>query len=229
MLPNANVKRPGRLPYIFVSTISANDSVNHTCDGTVSLTVIGADHTILSRACAVIKVDIPPNALENRLVRNRLYDRTCATENCVVCPNGSEGDCAIAGVVYRIICRNCGDEYIGETSRPLYVRVREHLEGKARSRTSTALGCHRLESHNGDDFEVIVEVVARETQTAARKTLEAFWIRVRQPKMNRRGECVSITRELSPIYEVGLPAGTVDSDQPGSRYYRRLGGLTLLI
>ncbi|XGW12540.1 hypothetical protein V3C99_013320 [Haemonchus contortus] len=32
-----------------------------------------------------------------------------------------------------------------------------------------------------------------------------------------------------PLYKVGLPAGTVDSDQPGSRYYRRPGGLALLI
>uniref|UniRef100_A0A7I5EDX8 Uncharacterized protein n=1 Tax=Haemonchus contortus TaxID=6289 RepID=A0A7I5EDX8_HAECO len=85
---------------------------------------------------------------------------------------------------------------------PLYVRVKEHLEGKARSRPSTALGCHRLQSHNGDDFEVIVEVVARETQTAASKTLEAFWIRVRHPKMNRRGGCVAITRELTPYVEL---------------------------
>ncbi|XGW34520.1 hypothetical protein V3C99_018438, partial [Haemonchus contortus] len=81
---------------------------------------------------------------------------------------------------------------------PLHVRVRELLEGKARSRSSTALGCHRFESHIGDDFEVIVEVVARETQPAASKTLEAFRIRVRHPKMNRREECVAITRELTP-------------------------------
>ncbi|XGW34405.1 hypothetical protein V3C99_018349 [Haemonchus contortus] len=100
----------------------------------------------------------------------------------MVYPNGSDGDCAIAGVVHRIICLSCGDEYIGETARPLYIRVREHLEGKARSRPPTTLECHRLESHNGDDFEVIVEIVERGTQTAASETLEAFWVWVRHPK-----------------------------------------------
>ncbi|XGW09626.1 hypothetical protein V3C99_011701 [Haemonchus contortus] len=53
-------------------------------------------------------VEIPPDNLKRRLVRNRMYDRTCATPNCVVCPSGREGDCSATGVAYKITCQNCG-------------------------------------------------------------------------------------------------------------------------
>ena len=89
-------------------------------------------------------VAIPPDNLKKRLVRNRQYDRMCVSSNCMICPAGTEGDCTATGVVYRISCRKCGDDYIGETGRPLNVRIKEHLDGKARSRISTPLGCHRL-------------------------------------------------------------------------------------
>ena len=134
----------------------------------------------------VATVDVPPLNLKPR---NRLYDRLCLTPNCVVCPTNREGDCTITGVVYKIICNSCGDEYIGETARPLHVRLKEHIDGKSRSRTSTALGAHRVQKHDGDDFEIRVEVLAQESQLFARKSLEAFWIQFIHPKMNRK-ECL---------------------------------------
>ncbi|XGW30702.1 hypothetical protein V3C99_009566, partial [Haemonchus contortus] len=82
----------------------------------------------------------------------------------------------MSGVIYKITCRDCGDEYIGETARPLYVRVKEHIDGMRRLKESTALGSHRIQKHNGGVFEVTVEVVAQESQLCARKTFEAFWI-----------------------------------------------------
>ena len=78
------------------------------------------------------------------------------------------------GAIYLITCANCGDEYIGETARPLCVRIREHLDGKDRSRTSTPLGTHRALKHAEINFEVTVKILAHESQTSARKCLEAF-------------------------------------------------------
>ena len=89
-------------------------------------------------------VDIPPPSLKRQLVRNRAYDRSCLTPGCVVCPFGREGDCMVAGVIYIITCLSCGDTYIGETGRPLCCRIKEHLDGLNKSRTSTPLGSHRL-------------------------------------------------------------------------------------
>ncbi|VDM62607.1 unnamed protein product [Angiostrongylus costaricensis] len=42
-------------------------------------------------------IDIPPNTLRRQLVRNRLYDRLCSSENCMICPNGRDGDCMSLG------------------------------------------------------------------------------------------------------------------------------------
>ena len=64
---------------------------------------------------SVTLIEIPPNTLRQRLVRNRIYDRLCETPNCKVCPYGRDGDCMCSGIVYLITCETCGDEYIGET------------------------------------------------------------------------------------------------------------------
>ncbi|EYC14629.1 hypothetical protein Y032_0040g314 [Ancylostoma ceylanicum] len=143
-------------------------------------------------------VELPPNNLRRQLIRNRIYDRLCTTSDCVVCPFGREGDCMRSCVIYTIMCRKCGDEYVGETARPLCVRVKEHLEGKSSSRSSTPLGCHRALAHNGVDYEVQATILTYETEISARKTLEAFWIHVENPKMNRREECHTISSELLP-------------------------------
>ncbi|EYB96818.1 hypothetical protein Y032_0146g2522 [Ancylostoma ceylanicum] len=87
-------------------------------------------------------VDIPPANLNTQLVRNRLYDRLCVTPNCVICPFGKDWDCMVSGVVYLITCQSCGDQYIGETGRPLCIRIKEHLDGMAGSSMTTALGGH---------------------------------------------------------------------------------------
>ena len=94
------------------------------------------------------------------------------------------------------------EEYIGETGRPLCSRVKEHLDGLKRSRPATPLGSHRLQCHGGVEFEVTVRILMREPQTSARKTLEAFWIGARNPKMNRKDECLAITNELAPFADL---------------------------
>ena len=103
------------------------------------------------------------------------------------------------GVVYQIECLACNAKYIGETGRVLAARLREHLANKRRSSPSTALGRHRTEEHNGDDFEIKCVILAHEPEISARKALEALWIFVRNPRMNSRNERPSITNELLPF------------------------------
>ncbi|EYC22109.1 hypothetical protein Y032_0018g3719 [Ancylostoma ceylanicum] len=130
-----------------------------------------------------------------------MYDRVCSTPKCVVCPEGRAGDCMISGVIYMICCKSCGEEYVGETARPLCARIKEHLDGKEKSRLTTPLGTHRKVQHDGANFEVTVKILAREPQTAARKTLEALFIHAKGPKMNRKGECLSITGNFHHIWD----------------------------
>ena len=143
-------------------------------------------------------VDIPPSNLKRQLVRNRSYDRTCLTPACVVCPFGKEGDCMISGVIYLITCLSCGDTYIGETGRPLCCRVKEHLDGLNKLKAATPLGSHRISCHENAEISIGVTILAYEPDLLARKTLEAFWINAKNPKMNRKEECIAITNELAP-------------------------------
>ena len=122
-----------------------------------------------------------------------------ASENCVTCPYGTTGDCAKIGVIYQIECQTCNATYIGETGRRLAVRIKEHLAGKRLGNTRTPLGKHMTEEHGGNDFDVKCSILACETEIFARKVLEAFWISARNPSMNNRNECLSITNDLLPF------------------------------
>ncbi|EYC33036.1 hypothetical protein Y032_0002g571 [Ancylostoma ceylanicum] len=147
----------------------------------------------------VVLVNIPNDNITRQLVQNRLYDRAFVSEDCVVCPHGKTGDCAKTGVIYEIECLACHAQYIGETGRPLYVRVNEHLASKKRESLITPLGKHRKEDHGGADFNIKCTILALEAQTSARKTLEAFWICKRNPRMNSRNEHLAITSDLMPF------------------------------
>ncbi|EYB84864.1 hypothetical protein Y032_0308g2042 [Ancylostoma ceylanicum] len=147
----------------------------------------------------VVLVNIPNDNIRKQLVRNRLYDRTCLSQSCVVCPYSRNGDCSKTGVIYQIECLSCRATYIGETGRPLHVRINEHLASKRRESLITPLGKHRREDHDGNDFDVRCTILAHEPDISARKTLEAFWISVRNPRMNNRNEHVSITTDLMPF------------------------------
>ena len=151
----------------------------------------------------IILVNIPGSNIKKKLVRNRLYDRYCRMEaSCVVCPYGNIGDCAKVGIVYQLECLSCSATYIGETGRPLAVRIKEHLAGKRRSSGVTPLGRHRRDAHGGDDYEIKCTILAHEREIAARKILEAFWISSRNPALNNKNECLSVTNEFMPFMEL---------------------------
>ncbi|XGW19729.1 hypothetical protein V3C99_003515 [Haemonchus contortus] len=143
-------------------------------------------------------VNIPNSNIKQQLVRNRLYDKQCLTNDCTICPYGKAGDCALMGVIYQLECLACGSTYIGETGRQLAIRVKEHLASMKRGNPLAALGRHKVEEHNGENYEVKCTVLGQETEISARKALEAFWILQRNPKMNNRDECSSITSDLLP-------------------------------
>ncbi|VDO25024.1 unnamed protein product [Heligmosomoides polygyrus] len=50
--------------------------------------------------------------------------------------------------------------------------------------------------------EVAVTILARERDVTARRTLEAFWIAARNPKINRKEECIAVTQELAPYVDL---------------------------
>ena len=147
----------------------------------------------------VVLVNIPNSNIKKQLVRNRLYDKECITDQCTICPYGKVGDCAKMGVVYQIECLTCSALYVGETSRTLSIRIKEHLASKRRKSLTSPLGKHRVEAHGGNDFEVKCTILTYESEISARKALEAFWISAKSPAMNNKNECLSITSDFLPF------------------------------
>ena len=160
-------------------------------------------------------VNIPDENVRKQLVHNRLYDKHCISEPCVVCPHGNVGDCAKVGVVYQLECLTCHDLYIGETGRTLSVRIKEHMATKRRGTLASPLGRHKIETHKGSDFDVRCKILALESEISARKALEAAWILTRNPGMNNKNECLPLTSDLLPFLSL---CELSDADQIRSRH-----------
>lgn len=137
----------------------------------------------------VAVVEAQPNKLKREFVRNRMYDRICATPKCIIRPTG-RAEWVRESLL--VSCVSCGEEYIDETARPLRARIKEQKPNHSSRYTQKVLT--RLSS------EVSIEILAQK-QTAAHKTWEALWV---QEKIRKcKEECLSITRELAPY--LGLP------------------------
>ena len=97
--------------------------------------------------------------------------------------------------VYRkpIHCEKCNKEYVGETARPLEIRVKEH-----QSRSSSAIHEHcRLEGHSVDPNKT--KVLSTEVNTCKRRIKEAIQIKLTKPALNRGNGY-----ELAAIYDTIL-------------------------
>lgn len=66
---------------------------------------------------SVAFVEVPPSTLSQQLLRNRLYDRLCKTEDCITCPNGRDGVCMSFGAIYLIFRKTFGNGHNGEMDR----------------------------------------------------------------------------------------------------------------
>ena len=59
------------------------------------------------------------------------------------------------------------------------------------------MGAHRILRHDNSAIQIGVTILSRKPEIIARRTLEAFWITAKSPKMNRKDECIAITKELA--------------------------------
>ena len=133
--------------------------------------------------------------LKNKLVRSALEPPACRGKTRRhAFPNGVSGQCHIKNVVYKILCKECKKVhksyfYIGETSRPIRERYKEHLSN-ARLRTlGTALGEHVLDLHSELGHKQInsnfqIEILSRNRDVADNKIDESIKIRDQNPNLN---------------------------------------------
>ena len=81
----------------------------------------------------------------------------CGRKKCLPClSNDGKTDCFSKNDVYSIECINCEEEkkvttcYIGETSRSLYCRGAEHLDGFMGKKENNPMYKHAADAHDGE-------------------------------------------------------------------------------
>lgn len=83
----------------------------------------------------------------------------------------SKFTCITEGVIYCIICKKCGDLYIGETGRKMADRFREHKYAVKKHGTTTEVARHfNKKDHSIDDMSVCI--LLKSQNTALRKKTE---------------------------------------------------------
>ncbi|MCP3664597.1 MAG: GIY-YIG nuclease family protein [Gammaproteobacteria bacterium] len=97
---------------------------------------------------------------------------------CAHCVKGSIS-CKTSNVIYALVCKACGVQYVGQTSTPLNIRVNNHLALIRRNNTDASEPCglvvkHFNEVHSAEDIQFIgLELVSDKTFLSRR---EAYWI-----------------------------------------------------
>jgi len=77
--------------------------------------------------------------------------------------------------VYKISCKNCENCYIGETGRPLFVRINEHQKSNINLSSST-VNRHANEFSHEIAYDN-VEILSFESNSIKRKLLESYYLR----------------------------------------------------
>ena len=73
--------------------------------------------------------EVPGSNLKRRLQKSDPFrKKKCEKEDCLVCAEGDGGRCRSNGVTYKVTCKGCGENYIGETSQNAYTRGLNHMK-----------------------------------------------------------------------------------------------------
>ena len=134
--------------------------------------------------------------------------KRCKKPNCPTCPFvivGKEVKCEITGIkfkinyysdcdtinlIYCILCTKCRQNYIGETSRSLDARFREHLGYVRNKKLKEPTGFHfNLPGNDISMMQITILEKVWSSSTALRRTRESHYIQEFQSKyqgMNRK-------------------------------------------
>ena len=82
--------------------------------------------------------------------------------------------CNDSHIIYLIVCKRCSCRYVGETSRPLRVRISEHVNNIVKHHP-TPVSQHFNSTCSLDDFSFTA--LERAVNTTKRKEKETRWIR----------------------------------------------------
>ena len=88
--------------------------------------------------------------LKNHLQRsNPFANKRCRRKECMVCCTDGRGQCNATGVTYELVCKECRDQYIGETARSAYSKGKEHFRSMEPEEEGSVMCRHADEKHEG--------------------------------------------------------------------------------
>ena len=94
---------------------------------------------------------------------------------------GQGGDCEGGGINYEIECQLCDDGdksvYIGESSRNLYTRCKEHLQRYREGGERSFMAKHQNKEHRGQEPSYRARVTDKTRDCLSRQVREAVLIR----------------------------------------------------
>ena len=124
------------------------------------------------------------------LVKAALKRPSQETDKPCSCPLHAQNiDCRKRHVVYKATCRECGEQYIGATARPIAQRLKEHESSVRLQNERSSLSDHLLQAHqptsnatNGSrvikkgarDYKSFFRLYDFSVQRTCRDTLETF-------------------------------------------------------
>ena len=113
-------------------------------------------------------------------VSNPLESRGCDSPDCLPCKDGrgNGGNCRGCGTNYEIECQLCPDDvYIGESSRNLYTRCKEHVSRYQAGKVTSFMAKHQTTAHQGQEASYKAKVTASTRDCLTRQMREAVLIR----------------------------------------------------
>ena len=116
-------------------------------------------------------------------------EQTCTRANS---PISSTKLCLLRHAVYQIMCNNCNQHYIRNTTRFIHNRLREHLNNDNSSVKKHLSQCQN-KVYKGFEIKSIVI----ENDPTNLWLFEAFYIRKYKPIINSRKECSAVMDLLS--------------------------------
>ena len=147
---------------------------------------------------------------------------SCGREGeCTTCYQGAEAlpDCTRQSILYENICTSCvpgatgrrpvedipGDKavlYVGETSRSILERSREHWDGYKKQKQDNHIWKHQMMEHNGEQANFTMRVVGSHRSALSRQVGEAVRIRRRGGEGNILNSRAEYNRSHIPRLQV---------------------------
>ena len=107
----------------------------------------------------------------------------CEQADCMPCRTGTGGTsrCRKSNILYEFECQLCPpgnrSKYVGESSRNLYTRAKEHASNYAKQRPKSFMKKHQRRRHNGEPGNYTARVTGSYTDCLSRQVSEGVKIR----------------------------------------------------